>query len=422
MRLSLFFLMLILLPVAAGVHTWLFAKHELPGLVAEAKARLLAAGVRDPVVTLHCLDIDLAGEAADPPAHERALDAIRQIGVLRLKPQADRIHVFASVRHELGEKTLRVSGWLPEPKDVAALSALLADLRPDLQIDTSELRHAPEVRWPEDYQPPLDATDAFLAPILDSLHVPAELKIEATEDMIVLSGMLPAGGIKEALVAAISGAGAAHVVDPGGLKASPHVRPASFAKKEPLAAFAASFFAAPAPRLFEMHDQHSPRITGVATRRLESEWLALLRPVTGGAVVDSRLTLLPSEYHFPGYKTQTQLPAATLAQLRGLLRESTVVFESGTRIPAAEQSRLSALAPALLNAGPALALVIAGHPDPAAADAEKETRLAKSRAEAVLSFLEEEGVPSSDITAIACDPVPPDSAAAPPRSVEILIK
>jgi hypothetical protein len=42
----------------------------------------------------------------------------------------------------------------------------------------------------------------------------------------------------------------------------------------------------------------------------------------------------------------------------------------------------------------------------------------------VLSFLIEQGVPATDITAMPFEPVPPRLAAAPeqPRSVEILVK
>jgi hypothetical protein len=48
MRLSLVFFMLILLPLATGVHAWLFCRENLPALTQEAVARLQAAGVRNP--------------------------------------------------------------------------------------------------------------------------------------------------------------------------------------------------------------------------------------------------------------------------------------------------------------------------------------------------------------------------------------
>lgn len=424
MRLSLFFLMLILLPVAAVAHAYFIAFYKLPDLRLEVLHILEKAGIREPKVDLAFLDIDIAGEAASPQAHREVVESIRRIGPLRLKPGADRLHVNASVKGNLHENRLRVSGWLPEEKDTAILRSILAELRPDLTLDTTDLLHAPEVRWPADFKAPLDATNPILAPILDTLHVPAELKVEFKEETILLSGMLPAGGLKEEIVSVLAGDSGASVVDPAGLKASPHVKAAPFAKRKLLAAFLGSFFAAPPPRSFEIRDQGRPKITGTATRKLESEWLALLRPVTGAAKVDSQLVLLPSLFHLPGYKARSQIPAATLDQLRDVLRNMMVIFDEGSsRIPPIDQTKLAALAPSLLNAGPALGLVIGGHPDPLG-DSGAETALAKSRAEAVLSFLIEQGVPGADISAVAFEPVPADSPAAPqqPRSVEILVK
>lgn len=424
MRLSLFFLMVILLPVAAVAHAYFIAFHRLPLLRQEVLQILEKAAIQSPKVDLAFLDIDIAGEAPSPQVHRQVVDSIRRIGPLRLKPGADRLHVNASVKAHLHANRLRLSGWLPEEKDAVKIQSILTELRPDLIIDITDLQHAPEVRWPTDFKPPLDAAHPFLAPILDTLHVPSELKIEFKGETLHLSGMLPAGGLKEEIIAALAGDSGAAEIDPSSLKASPHVKAAPFAKKKALAAFLASFFAAPPPRSFEIRDQGPPRLTGIATRKLESEWLTLLRPVTGGAKVDSQLVLLPSLYHQPDYQPRSQLPAAMLDQLREVLRGMTIAFDPGSStLPPIDQTKLAALAPSLLAAGPALGLIIGGHPDPLG-DSGAENAIAKARGEAVLSFLIEQGVPGTDITAIAFEPVPPGSPAAPqiPRSVEILVK
>lgn len=424
MRLNLFFLMLILLPLAAVAHAYFIAFHRLPLLRDEVVQILDKAGVTEATVNLTFLDIDIAGKAPSPKVHQQIIEAIRRIGPLRVKQDADRLFVEASIKADLHGERLRVSGWLPEENHVTMLKGILTEVRPDLTLDLSDLLHAAEVRWPADFKSPLDTENPFLGPILDMLHVPAELKVDYAGDTIRLSGMLPSGALKDEIVSAIAGDSGASLVDPAGLKASPHVNAAPFAKSQALAAFLASFFAAPPPRSFEIHDTGSPILTGAATRRLESEWLTLLRPVTGGATVDSHITLLPSVYHMPGYKTTSPLPAATLDQLRDVLRCITISFEPGSsRIPPLDQTRLAALAPALLGAGPTLSLVIGGHPD-SAGDLKVESALAQARAETVLSFLIEQGVPNSDITAMAFEPVPPGSPAAPqqPRSVEILVK
>lgn len=424
MRLSLIFLMLILLPVAAGVHAWLFCRDNLPGLAQEAERRLRDAGVRDPVVGIDFFDITVSGEARDPEALQRALTAVRALGPLRLRPGAARLHVTARLKGVLDGETLRISGWLPETDDAEQVRHLVAGLRPDLKLDATGLLSAPVVTWPEGFKPPLNASSALLKPIVEKLRVPAELHVKADTDAIVLSGLLPAPSLKEEVVAALAEVGGARVVDPSALKASSHVIETPFAKPEALAAFLRSFFEQPPPRFFEIDAAGIPRLEGAATRQMESEWLALLRPLTGGAKVDARLTLVPSMLHAPGYVAQSKVPAEALAAVGEALREASVTFETGaTRLTPEEQTKLAALTPALLTAGPSLGLVIGAHPDPAGPSS-VEKALGRARAEAVLSFLIEQGVPSADIQAVVFEPVPPGSPFAPavPRCVEILVK
>ncbi|MCB1276869.1 OmpA family protein [Prosthecobacter sp.] len=424
MRLSLIFFMLILLPLATGVHAWLFCRDNLPALTQEAVTRLKDAGVRDPVVDVRFFDIAVTGEAPDPAAREKALASIRTLVPLRLQPGADRIHVLASLSAKLDQNTLSLSGWFPEGDEIKNVRQLFAELRPDLTIKSDDLHTAPEVRWPEGVKPPLTMNSAMLKPIIDILRVPAELHIKADGDEIVLSGLLSKAALKEELVATMAEVAGGRVVDPAALKASPHVLPASFAKEEALAAFVHSFFSVPPPRSFDIGSDGIPHLKGAATRQMESSWLGLLRPVTGSAKVDAQFTLVPSIYHFPGYQTQTRLPPEVLESLRQALHGFVITFETGTsRLSAEEQTHLATLAPALLAAGPALGLVIGAHPDPAG-PASAEEALARARAGAVLSFLIEQGVPSADMNAVVFDPVPAGSPSAPavPRSVELLIK
>ena len=424
MRLRLCLFMLILLPVAAGVHAWLFCSENLPVLFKEAMARLKAAGMRNPVVDVRFFDISVSGEAPDPPARQQALAAMRSLVPLRMKPGADNIYVVASLTAKQDKNTLTLSGWFPNAAEIKNVQRLLGELRPDLVIKTDALRAAPEVRWPVGQKPPLTASSPLLKPIIDSLRVPAELHIAAKPGAIVLSGLLPDTALKEELVAALTEVAGTREVDPAALKASSHVLPAAFAKPELLAAFVKSFFSFPAPRALDILSDGVPHLSGYATRQLESTWLTLLRPVTGATKVEAKFTLVPSPYHFPGYQIQSKLAPETVGPLHETLRGSAVVFDAGAvLIPPQEQTRLALLAPTLLAAGPALGLVIGAHPDPAGAE-KLEKDLGKARAEAVLSFLVHQGVPATEIHAEVFEPVPPGSPAAPavPRSVEILIK
>lgn len=425
MRLSLIFLMLILLPVATGLHAWLFCRDNLPALTQEAVRRLKDAGVKNPVVGIRFFDIDISGEADDPASVQKAEAAIRTLGPLRLLPGAARLHVNARLKALLEGNTLRITGWLPAEDDqMENVRRVVAELRPDLTIDTTGLGTAAEVSWPEGLKPPLTASSPLLKPIVDKLRVPAELHVKAREEVISLAGLLPAEELKEELVAALAEVAGARVVDPSALKASTHVMPAAFAKADALAAFLRSFFKAALPRSFDIDATGIPHLEGLATRQMESEWLALLRPITGGAKVDAKLTLVPSDLHAPGYQTRSVLPTALLESVREALRQTCVTFEPGsTRLTPEEQTKLAALAPLLLAAGPSLGLMIGAHPDPAGPTGTEKT-VGKARAEAVLSFLIEQGVPSADISAVVFDAVPVGSSFAPasPRCVEILIK
>lgn len=423
MRLSLIFLMLLLLPVATAVHAWLFCRDNLPALTQEAVRRLQDAGVRDPVVDVRFFDVAVTGEAPDPAAREKALAAIRALAPLRLRPEAARISVAAHLKVKQSGKVLYLHGWLPEDGEKANIIKLLGDLRPDLEINADDLRTAREVRWADGVKLPLTANSAMLKSVIALLRVPAELTVVAKGDAIVLTGLLPDATLKEELVSALSEAAGAREVNPTALKASPHVLPAEFAKKESLAAFVRDFFAAPSPRSFRIGSDGIPHLEGAATRRMESRWLALLRPVTGGVKVDARLSLAPSIYHFPGYVVESKLPAAVLNDLRLMLKGGWLVFEAGsTRLTDEMQAQLASLVPTLLSAGPALELIVGAHPDPAGTE-NIEQEIGRARAAAVQSFLIDQGAPGK-ISAVVFDPVPADAPTAPAfsHSVELLIQ
>lgn len=424
MRLSLVIFMLILLPVATAVHAWLFCRDNLPALTQEAIKRLNEAGVRDPVVEVRFFDIAVAGEAVDPPSREKAVAAIRALVPLRLKPESDRLFVVANLKAQIDNGMLRLGGWLPPGGEAKAVQRLLSELRPDLKVDATALHIAREVRWPEGVKPPLTVGSVLLKPIVEKLRVPAELHITCKPESIVLTGLLPDVAVKEEVVAALSEVAGAREVDPSALKASAHVLPTTFAKGQELAAFVREFFSAPPPRSFDIDVEGIPHLEGAATRQMESKWLSLLRPLTGAAKVDARLTLMPSVYHFPGYEVNSKLPPDKLNEVRTALRGQMTQFDTGSaQLTEDAKSRLMMLVPALLAAGPELGLVIGAHPDPAG-PASLEGAIGRQRAEAVAAFLLEQGLPAAELSSVVFDPVPSGSSSAPfaPRSVEILVK
>lgn len=416
MRFSIFLIALALLPMMMIAHGWLYTEKQEPTLQAKALEVLKKNGIRSAVADLRYLDLRIAGNAADGAMLDSTRQAVLDLGPLRLVKDDLSIPATLHARQEQG--VLELSGWLPEETSVQRITQLIAKLRPDLQVNTAAVKVHPRVSWPEGEAAPLTAESSLLTPIMEKLRVAPWLDIQRDTQGLQAAGVLPANGLRAAVVSVLKTAQTDKLVE------STHTLPVEFAHEETLIPFLKRFFADDSPRRLAINDREGPLIEAPATRGLESEWLALLRPVTGGKRVEMRLTLYPSEYHFPGRKIQSPLPMEVISNLTATLKDALIIFSRGsTALSATEQARLAALTPALLSAGPALRLVIGGHPDPEG-DLDTEKRLARARAEQVLSFLVEQGLPTSDVETLAFDPVPSNSPGAPlqTQSVEILLR
>ncbi len=414
MRFSLLLITLALLPLAMILHGWIFTEHQLPGLRAKALAALREHGIRAAVVDLRYLDLRVAGNAPDLDSLEKARAAVVQTGPVRLV--ADDLCIPASLNARLDGGKLRLEGWLPGEAHIHEVSQLLGKLRPDLILDTSKLRPAVQVRWPEGEKGPLSAESSLLEPILEKLRVACWIDLVQDEKGLRMKGMLPANGLKAALTTEFEKADWEELLE------STHTQPVVFADAGMLMPLVKRFFATATPRRLWINDQGEPLLEAPATRTLESEWLALLRPVTGGRRVTLNLTYYPSMFHFPGYEPESPLPKAQGEALKQALSAQPVGFAPGSATLSAEQqARLAALTPLLLTAGPAARLIIGGHP---AENADAAKRLALARAEQVHSFLVEQGLPASDVKTMAFDAVPAGTAGAPAQidSVEILLR
>ena len=416
MRFSIILITLALLPLLMILHGWIYTDTQLPGLRAQVLAALRDNGIRSPVVDLRYLDLHVSGSAADPQTLASARQAVSSLGPLRLV--ADDLAIPASLRARLGDGTLTLEGWLPQEESIREVTLLISKLRPDLALQTDVLHTDPQVRWPDGEKRPLTASSGLLAPIIEKLRVAPWLEIVRDGSGVRLQGMLPANGLRDALLSHLTPG------DEKDLLESTHALAASFAEPSTLLPLVKSFFAGSTSRRFSINVAGEPTLEGAATRSLESEWLSLLRPVTGSKRVSSKLTFYPSEYHFPGHRPVSVLSATQMEALSQALSGHPTSFAPGSQLLSAEeQARLAALTPVLLTAGPAVKLLIGGHPDPAG-EPETERKLAKSRAGEVHSFLVEQGLPASDVQTAAFDSVPPGTPGAPAqtRSVEILIR
>jgi len=416
MRFLILFIALALLPMMTILHGWLFTESQLPELQREALARLEKNGIRGAEADLRFLDLRLAGNAPDLVSLEKAREAVAALKPIRVVK--DELGITAALESRLEGKILTLKGWLPNASNIQAIHQLVGKLRPDLTVQTEALKAHPKVRWSMSEKGPMTADNGLLKPVLEQLRVSTWLKIQRDEKGIHISGLLPANGMRSVLLSQFNPAESNELLE------STYTLVPSFAEPDVLMPFIQSFFAHSSKRLFSIHQQGEIVIEADATSTLEKEWLALLRPISGGRKVSSKLTLYPSPFHFPSYRPTTPLDEAQLEALRDALSGQRITFSQGNySLEATEQAKLAALTPVLLTAGPALRLVIGGHPDPEGSP-ETEKPLALSRAEQVLSFLIEQGLPSTDVKALAFDPAPTGTPGAPTQinTVEILLR
>ncbi len=422
MRFTILLFFIALLPVMMLAHWWEFEERQQPALLAQVQALLEQAGVREAHVELRYLDLAIAGDAPDEAAVQEVTRQIQQIGALRLR--SNHLRVPAKLKARLEGQELVLEGWLPDAQAVDSLTRLLAETRPDLRIAAQALRVSPLVRLPAGEKTPFEADSPMLAPILSSLHVPSSLEIRREAGQIVASGLIPDEALRRAIVEAVSSGPHGLPVEAEGLRVSSHALPAPFTSVDHLVPLLHSFYSTLSPGEFRVRADENPHFRADATRSLESEWLTRLRPLTQGRRAELELDHYPSTYHFPGRRLQTPLPPDVLQTVEDALAGQFFLFSPGqANLSSEQEARLANLVPVLLSAGPALRLIVGGHPDPTAAP-EVESRLARQRAEQVVSFLIEQGAPSVEILPVAFDPVPLGGKHAPSQtpSVEILIQ
>jgi len=419
MRFSIILIALALLPVMLLAHTWYYARKQMPLLHEQVLSILDRHHIQDVKVGLNHLDLSVSGKAAGTPDMDAALDELRALRPLRLMVQD--ITVPSALRADLAGDRLVVNGSLPLDADLDSLRARLSDWRPDLHVETGGVRRHPQVRWPEREAGHWDADGPLLAPLMPLLAVKARLEVVLHSGGLRATGILPDRESHNAIRAALLASGGGAPVDAAGLRASPLAQADGFAEGAPLAAFLRDFFDGPAPRRFYLETGSGPVIEADALPSDESAWLALLRPATGGRRVDMRLRFHPSPWHFPGRKTESGLPAETLASLRAVLEAETLRFDGpGGALDPAARTRLAGLVPELLAAGPGLLLVIGGHPEGAGMVAEETAR---QRARRVADLLIESGLPGTGVTTALFERMPSSHpAASHAGTVEILVR
>lgn len=419
MRFVLLLFSTLLVPAFIAGHWWFFETRQADGLMKTVSARLKEAGVQNVELSRKMLDLSVAGTVSGPEVLDRLDASLLTNTPFHLPPDQNRLVAAATLAAKVEGDTLKVSGWLPDVPVRDDVLKRFASIRPDLQLDGGSLEVSNRVSLVDAATGEPRPVEAWIAPLMDGILAPATLSIQRQGHTIRITGLLPEGPLKKALVDAIEASPYDWKVDADGLKTSPYVQDEPFDKPEPLAAFVKSYFDTPAPGSFELGPDGQPKLAGPATHALEAGWLQLLRAVTGPAKVHADFTYHTSIYQLPGGAIQSPLAPDFIDTLKKELAGTVIEFPRGSKIIQPEEAtKLAALSSILLTAGPALRLVVGGHPDPNGLPG-VEASIARLRAEAVLEFLLEMGIPTTHIEAIAFETTDDASRAG---TVEILIQ
>lgn len=364
MRFLIILTSILLIPVLVIAHLWIYDEDLKPGLANRALGELKKLDVKHANVRLDYLDATITGVAMNVETRERAAQAVRDLKGIHFAEKNNLIVVPASLEAQLDGKGLALSGWLPDEKNVREAQRIVAEFRPDLQIDAKKLRISPFVVVGTDPAIVIDARHRLMRPILDSLRQPASFAIQKSGATYVVTGSLPTGtkqAVTEALTEAVKDNTGGWAIDTSKLIGGPHISEMAFTKGNGLALFLRSFFSAPTPGTIFIDESGSPHIEAHATKQMESEWMAALRGVSGAAKVEAKLTLHPSIYQLPGYRPTSEVEPESLAPVIESLKQSAFYIDPTTNtLPEDEETKLAALAELLVACGPGLHLILSG--------------------------------------------------------------
>ncbi len=211
---------------------------------------------------------------------------------------------------------------------------------------------------------------------------------------LTLTGLLPDESWKAQLISSLSRLKPAWTVETTALRFAPSLTTAPWLEKARFFAYFDEFFALPAPGSLRVSNdglEVSGQTTPAASQRLSA--LALVMGMTAARYHGS-FEVFPSIYHQPGYLSVSQLEPADRSAVREALGKTKIDFAGGNDIiPAAEQAKLDAAAPVLVNAGPKLRLVAGGYTDPS----DPNAAASEARVDAVIAALVERGLAREQI-------------------------
>ena len=163
-------------------------------------------------------------------------------------------------------------------------------------------------------------------------------------------------------------------------------------------------------------------MTGMGTPSLQNRWEKDLKALA--LQPTSKLTLYPSEYHYPGYQRESQLTPEQANPLFDAFALNQIFFDSGSsEVREDQQEKITALQEAIQAAGEDINFIIGGHAD-ATGNVQMNQELSKKRAQAVVDALAAKGIVADRFTIASFGAAEASSSGSNEgdRKVEILIK
>ena len=401
MRSTIVLIAIILAPAFVVGHWWYFMEFTQPELLARANRSLKDNNIKTPSVTMNLLHARVSGLATDIEHRDKATAALKRLPGIQLPPTDNLIVIPAKIEFTLNDKKLDLSGLLPNQDAVDSLEKIVKERRPDLTASVAHVRTSPfvilGVPQPDGSQPPLTDQLKIVRPLLGAIRVPASIAITRKGDAYIVRGHLPSDALRQGVLDALQANPSGWTIEADELIVSRFIEKTDFTDETTLPVFLKHFFSVPVPGEFSVSEGQPPRLTGTATREVESLWLSSLRQVSGPAKVEADITIVPSGYHLPGYQPTSEIPPETVAPLTKALRDAELVFDPGSPLlPATEEIKLAAIMPYILPTGTGLKLLICGYDDPALAPADSK-EMTRLRAEAVIAKLRALGMAATDV-------------------------
>lgn len=413
-----------------------FEKKLKPALLAEIEGVIGAHGISDAVYTMDKLDVSISGIVEDKDGVSEVKQAIDSLGggAVRVKASEYNVQVYGDVNVKKEGREIALSGNVGDPdgllnslnsSEFIGLNRVVAanSLNHDtVYRDSSLLRNTKLAEWSASYL---------------KLKGDRGYRINARDNTLKAYGQVTAK-IKDGILNAAEGmnitmdSSAFEIVDPtptklalsnaGGVSAISGNAPNDFKSDElfksdvievktddftelhpsiatpAFSKWVASYFGSKGARGMNiMHDEVT--LTGPGTAMLEKQWLAELgnmglKPVSG-------LELYSSEYHYPGYQSESKLDDTAQRILLEAFALNQIFFDSGSSdVRVDQQEKIDALSAAISKAGDGVSFVIGGHAD-ATGNAEFNRKLSKKRANSVVRALGAKGVSEQKFTVVS---------------------